>query len=78
MLTPTTLRYALLHYYKRLIEWLMPSNFCLVDDDDNKVLMMGTFVEAEHAQQQFFGGSLRILRYNQLPPDCDLTEIQPF
>lgn len=75
MLTPTTLRYAMLHYYTRIMEWLMPSNFCLVDEDDNKVLMMGTFVEAEHAQEQSYGGTLRILRDNQLPHGCDTTEI---
>ena len=69
---------TLLHYYYRIKEWLLPSDFCLVDMDDNSVVAMGTFEEIDCTMDQFYGGTFRILRCHELPDGCDTTAVEPF
>lgn len=69
---------ALLNIYYRIMEWLIPSNFCLVDMQDNFVLAMGTFEEVELLMDQSYGGTFGIFRTHELPEGCDTTAIEPF
>lgn len=69
---------TLMHYFYRIKEWLIPSDFCLVDMDDNYVMAMGTFEEMEWAMDQSYGGTTRIIRLHELPDGCDTTAVEPF
>lgn len=69
---------ALLNIYYRIMEWLIPSDFCLVDMEDNFVLAMGTFEEVELAMEQSYGGTFSIIRLHELPDGCDTTSVEPF
>jgi hypothetical protein len=69
---------ALLNIYYRMMEWLIPSDFCLVDMEDNFVLAMGTFEEVELAMDQSYGGTFSIFRLHELPDGCDTTAVEPF
>ena len=67
--------------YYRLMEWLMPSDFCLVDIPENFVLSTGTFPKVEHEMEVWQSSgydakNLTILRKHELPEDCDLNEIE--
>ena len=66
------------YVYGQNIEWLMPSDFCLVDAKNNKVIFHGRLNEVEHCMDQRYGQPLMILREHELPKDCDITELQPF
>ncbi len=70
--------HALLNIYYRIMEWLMPSDYCLVDMQDNFVLAMGTFQEVELAMDQSYGGTFVIFRAHELPDGCDTTAVEPF
>lgn len=70
--------HALLNIYYRFMEWLMPSDYCLVDMQDNFVLAMGTFQEVELAMDQSYGGTFAIFRAHELPDGCDTTAVEPF
>lgn len=70
--------HALLNIYYRIMEWLMPSDYCLVDMQDNFVLAMGTFQEVELVMDQSYGGTFAIFRAHELPDGCDTTAVEPF
>jgi len=65
------------YVYGQIIEWLMPSDFCLVDAEKNKVIFHGRYHEVEHYMDQRYGQPLMIFREHELPKDCDITELQP-
>lgn len=68
----------LLNYYYRIKEWLIPSDYCLVDMEDNAVVAVGTFAQMETAMDQAYGGVFSILQEQELPENCDTTSIEPF
>jgi hypothetical protein len=67
--------------YYRLMEWLMPSDFCLVDTAENFVLGTGTVPKVEHEMEVWQSSgydakNLMIVRKHDLPEDCDLNDIE--
>ena len=61
--------------YWQIIEWLMPSDFCVVDAEKNKVIFHGPLNEVEHYMDLRYGQRLVIFREDELPKDCDITEL---
>lgn len=68
---------TLLSYYYRIKEWLLPSDFYLVDTEKNCVLALGTSQQVELAMDQRVG-KFCILRGHELPEGCDTTAVEPF
>ena len=68
------LYHKLASVYYQLMEWLMPSDFCLVDTENNKVVFQGSLSEVECALDQQYGRPHMILREHELPENCDTSE----